>query len=333
MFNLDRLKMKKILFVLISIVVVSVIGFIIYVNSSYSKDYGIDYPVTEININADSAMIAHGRYLAEGPAHCLHCHVPAVELDKVEQGEEVAMVGGFGLTLPPGTFYAPNITADKAFGIGSLTDGELYRMMRYNVNHKGMACVDFMPFINMCEDDIYAIIAYLRVLEPKAIESKESEYSFMGKALLTFGAIKPGVPDEPIKQSIKKELSIEYGEYLAYAVANCRGCHTPRDMKTGEYTGPDYSGGFQFGPDNLTQSWIYQAPNITPDPKTGAITNWSEEEFLTRMRKGRVHVTSPMPWGAFKNMDEADIRSVYRYLMSLEPVENMVVNVAVPPTE
>ena len=38
-------------------------------------------------------------------------------------------------------------------------------------------------------------------------------------------------------------------------------------MKTGEYIGPDYAGGFAFGPDNLTAGWMFTAPNLTNDPE------------------------------------------------------------------
>ena len=79
----------------------------------------------------------------------------------------------------------------------------------------------------------------------------------------------PGVPDEPVLKSIEKGVTVEYGEYLAYAVANCRGCHTERNMETGEYIGEEYAGGLQFGPDNLTNGDVFNTPNLTPDIETG----------------------------------------------------------------
>jgi mono/diheme cytochrome c family protein len=321
---------KKIIITLIAIVMLVVIGAVLFVNLSYEKDYSEGHPVSVLKIEGDSAMIAHGKYLAHGPAHCSHCHAPMSEFAKMESGEDVSLVGGFGLEIPPGTFYAPNITSDKESGIGNLTDGELYRMMRYNVNHKGQAVFDFMPFINMSEEDIYSIIAYLRTLEPVKIDSKHSEYSLLGKVILASGGIMPGVPDQPVLEFIEKEVSIEYGKYLAYAVANCRGCHTNRDMKTGEYIGEEYAGGLQFGPDNLTQGDAFVTPNLTPDSKTGIMTNWNEEEFVTRMKGGRIHDFSPMPWGAFRQMEDDDLRAIYMFLMDLDPIQNDVGEVYTP---
>ena len=122
----------------------------------------------------------------------------------------------------------------------------------------------------------------------------------------------------------------EYGKYLAYAVANCRGCHTNRDMKTGEYIGEEYAGGLQFGPDNLTQGDAFITPNLTPDSKTGIMTNWNEEEFVTRMKGGRIHDFSPMPWGAFRQMEDDDLRAIYMFLMDLDPIQNDVGEVHTP---
>lgn len=106
-----------------------------------------------MNIVADSAMLAHGRYLTYGPAHCASCHTPVDQMDRVDAGEELPMIGGFAFTLPVATLYTPNITPDEETGIGRLTDGQLYRMMRHNVNHLGEAGPEFMPFRNMSEYD------------------------------------------------------------------------------------------------------------------------------------------------------------------------------------
>ncbi len=322
---------KKVLITLLIVVVVIIAGFASFVQFSYNKDYSEDYPVPELEVEATAEMIARGRYLANGPAHCSHCHAPMEKMDLVEAGEEVALTGGFGLDIPPGSFHAPNITSDEETGIGKLSDGELYRMFRYNINHRGEACIDFMPFVNMSDEDIYSIIAYLRTLEPVNAPSKKVKYSFLGKMIKAMGAIKPGEPKDGIPYTIKKEPTVQYGAYIANSVANCNGCHTNRDMKTGEYIGEEFAGGLAFGPDNMTQGYTFIAPNLTPDPKTGHIYDWDLNTFFMRMKKGRLHMNSPMPWGAFTQMDSVDIVAVYKYLNSLEPVENEVVQTAVAP--
>ena len=323
--------MKKIFFGIIAIILVAISGIIIYVNLSWKKDFSEQFPVnTELKVVSDSATIARGKYLAYGPAHCAHCHVPFERLIDVEKGIEVPFTGGFDLEIPPGKFKSPNITPDPETGIGNKSDGELYRMLRHNVRPNGMASFDFMPFINMSDEDIISIIAYLRSTKPVKSEIINTEYSFMGKALLALEIIKPGIPDDPVLSTVIKESTEEYGRYLAYAVANCRGCHTNRDMKTGEYIGIDYSGGLVFA-DNLTNGWQFTTPNLTNDPETGIIYQWSEEQFVQRMRSGRIYDYSPMPWAAFASMDEVELKAIYRYLKSLDPVANKIDATAIAP--
>ena len=104
-----------------------------------------------------------------------------------------------------------------------------------------------------------------------------------------------------------------------------------RDMQTGKFIGADYAGGMLFGPDNLTNDWQFTAPNLTPDKDTGLIANWTEEMFITRMKAGRIYDYSPMPWAAFASMEEIELKAIYRYLRSLEPVNSKVEITAVSP--
>ena len=65
-------------------------------------------------------------------------------------------------------------------------------------------------------------------------------------------------------------------------------------------------------------------PNLTPDPTTGHIYSWSEDDFVARFRKGRLLPAALMPWGAFGRMTDDDLRAIYRYLRSLPPTVNAV---------
>ena len=325
--------LKKILIGIVGLMVIVIIGIIGFINLTYEKDYSAGYPVKDVKVVADSSMIERGRYLAQGPAHCIDCHSPLELVQKSDLHTELSMSGGFGLEIPPGTFYAPNITPDAETGIGRYTDGELYRMLRYNIRPDGQAAIDFMPFINMSDEDIYAVIAYLRSQPAVKNKMPERDLSFLGKALFASGVVKPGVPDEPVVKSIQPDTSEEYGRYLAYAVANCMGCHTERDMKSGEFIGKEYAGGLTFGPDDLTKGWIYVSPNITPDKQTGIMADWEEEDFIARMKAGKVYETSPMPWTAFTRMSDDDLKAIYRFLKTVQPVAKIVGEVAIPPKE
>src|SRR5690606_41627233 len=106
-------------------------------------------PYPDITASTDSAVIARGKYLAFGPAHCGTCHVPMNKVMDVENGEEIPHSGGWELTIPPGTFRAPNLTPDMETGIGKLTDGEIARTMRHMVGNDGRCIMPFMHFAEM----------------------------------------------------------------------------------------------------------------------------------------------------------------------------------------
>jgi len=322
---------KKIILGSAGLILLIIIGFLVFIFSSYEKDYSDQYPVPDLSIEITPERVDRGRYLAQGPAHCFDCHSPKDALSAEQHKDDRTLSGGFGLDIAPGTFYAPNITPDPETGIGKYSDGQIYRMLRHNIRHDGQTTIDFMPFINMSDEDIYSIIAYLRSQKTTKNRMPERSLSFLGKMLFATGAIKPGEPQRDVKTSVQADTSIEYGQYMAHAVANCFGCHTERDPKSGEFVGEPYAGGMQFGPDRLTRGWVYISPNLTPDEDTGIIADWDEESFIVRMRVGKLYDTTPMPWDDYKVMTENDLKAVYSYLKTLKPVSKSIDETAVEP--
>jgi len=71
------------------IFVVLIAGIVTYALTSYKKTFEAQYP--QISASQDSSIIARGKYLALGPAHCAHCHAPMSELGKVDAGDEVPL--------------------------------------------------------------------------------------------------------------------------------------------------------------------------------------------------------------------------------------------------
>jgi mono/diheme cytochrome c family protein len=104
-------------------------------------------------------------------------------------------------------------------------------------------------------------------------------------------------------------------------VAGCAGCHSPRSMVDGAYTGPRLSGGTPMPLDDDPDT-VLVPPNLTPHATTGHITGWSEEQFIARFRAGRLQEGTHMPWSMYATMSDDDLRAVYRYLRSLDPVAN-----------
>jgi mono/diheme cytochrome c family protein len=324
--------MKRIILLTLLVFVFIIVAFATYVQATYRQTFNDAYPVSEMKVIGDSAMIAHGRYLAYGPAHCASCHVPVEQMERVEAGEELPMIGGFKFELPIANYYTPNITPDEETGIGKLSDGQLYRMLRYNVKHNGEAVPEIMPFRNMSEYDIQSIIAFLRTQPPVRNQVPKHEVNFLGKVITRF-VFKPYGPDSEPPVKVEKDSSIVYGKYMAESVANCRGCHTERNMMTGEFTGPEYAGGMVFEPAPDTKGWKFVTPNLTSDPETGVMATWSEEAFINRFRMGRVNPGSPMPYGSFAKFDDTDLKAIYRFIKSLDPVHNPEAGKSIPPKE
>jgi len=293
-----------------------------YVQMKWDKSFDAPYP--EITASTDSALIARGKYLAYGPAHCATCHVPMDKVMEVEHGLEMPLTGGWELTIPPGTFRAPNLTPHDETGIGKYTDGELARTLRHAVDARNGLVFPFMPFAELSDEDLTAVISFLRSQEPVEHKLERSKPSFLGKALLAFGAIKPeGTKGTPPK-SVAIDTTIEYGRYIANDVANCVGCHTDRSLKTGAFVGEKFAGGMVFPPDVFSKGKSFITPNLTPDEKTGVMASWSEETFINKFKAGRIMDETPMPWGAFSRMNDVELKALYRYLMSLDPVEKAV---------
>ncbi|MBK9108822.1 MAG: cytochrome C [Saprospiraceae bacterium] len=319
--------LKWLVFLIIAIIAI----IFIYVQLSWNKKFEAPYP--ELKASTDSAVIARGKHLAYGPAHCGTCHVPMNKIEDVENGEMIPLSGGWQLTIPPGTFRAPNISPDKETGIGNFSDEEIARVMRHMVGKDGNCIFPFMPFAELSDEDLIAILSYLRSQEPVNHAVPATSLSFLGKALMAFGVIKPeGTKGNPPK-SVKIDTTIDYGKYLANSVANCNGCHTERDLKTGAFVGKPFAGGTVFPPDVFTEGKTYVSPNITPDLETSIMSQWTEEAFIARFKKGRVHKGSPMPWGAFTRMDTLELKAIYRYLQSLEPVKKKINQVVYEPGE
>ncbi|HVA95817.1 MAG TPA: c-type cytochrome [Candidatus Dormibacteraeota bacterium] len=122
------------------------------------------------------------------------------------------------------------------------------------------------------------------------------------------------------------------GAYLVNDVADCMGCHSPHDWTA--HDAPVLPGMLGAGQDMSFLKGLpgkVVAPNITPDPETGA-GNWTDDQLARAIREGIGHdgraLFSFMPFEFFRSMSDEDLASVVVYLRSLPAVHNPL-----PPTE
>lgn len=157
------------------------------------------------------------------------------------------------------------------------------------------------------------------------------------------------------------KAEIEHGAYLVMA-GGCNDCHSPKVM-TAEGPVPDFKRLLSGAPEDEKvpeipkgalgpNGWgflgtgdgtIFAGPwgvsfaaNLTPDSSTG-IGDWTEKMFVDAMRKGQYWgsgrpLLPPMPWQGIGKMSNNDLRDIYAYLKSINPVHNMVHD-PIPPAQ
>ena len=191
----------------------------------------------------------------------------------------------------------------------------------------------------------------------KSRNSKISGILFFALALfLLLGACNPKKEVEEKIASVKAPTNEEYilrGEYLT-KVGGCNDCHTPKvftekgmELDTnmlfsGHPAGsplPDIDpralqpGYWTLFNGHLTAAvgpWgLTYARNLTPH-ETG-IKGWQEEFFIKSLRTGKHMgieagrpIMPPMPWFNLAEAEEEDLKTIFRYLQSLKPIDNYV---------
>ncbi|SPH17596.1 Alcohol dehydrogenase cytochrome c subunit [Defluviimonas aquaemixtae] len=110
--------------------------------------------------------VEYGAYLAGPVAHCMECHTP--------MGPEGPMLdtalgqGGFAIPGPWGVSVSSNLTT-HVDGLAGYSDDELATMITKGMRPDGSQMMPPMPYpflAKMTEDDLAAIILYLRTLPP-----------------------------------------------------------------------------------------------------------------------------------------------------------------------
>jgi mono/diheme cytochrome c family protein len=151
--------------------------------------------------------------------------------------------------------------------------------------------------------------------------------------------------------------AVTRGAYLV-AIGGCNDCHTP--MRMGP-TGPEPDTSLMLSghpasaklppPPRPEGPWLshgtvtgtaYAGPwgvsyaiNLTPDEETG-IGAWSEKVFVNTLRTGK-HlgvgrpILPPMPWKAYGQMTEDDLKAIFAYLKTVPPVKNKVPEPVIAP--
>jgi len=265
-------------------------------NSRMNKSYAI--PEETVAVTAGEEAIARGAHIAVIRG-CTDCHGRNLAGNPVIEDPAI------------GNIYASNLTAGQGGVGGAYSDADWVRAIRHGVGPDGKPLL-FMPsqeFYYLSDEDLGALIAYLKSVPPVDNEPPQDRVGPLGRVLFLAGQF-PLIPaelidhDGPRPQVPPPGVTVEYGRYLA---VGCIGCH-----------GPDYAGGPIPGG---SPDWP-PAANLTP---AGQLAGWTEAGFIAAMRTGvkpgGERFNEAMPYEAVGAMTDEELKALWLFLQSLPPVE------------
>jgi mono/diheme cytochrome c family protein len=222
---------------------------------------------------AQADAVARGAYLAAA-AGCDQCHTDTGRGGRPYAGGRVFATGW-------GTVVSPNITPDRATGIGGWRATDFSRALRWGIAPDDSHYLPVFPFAfynRLSDGDIADLWAFLGSLAPVqqqnaaggggpfAIDRSLGAVAIAAQKLSGHRAPDPG-----------HDASSNRGAYLVATSGRCGDCHTPRTL----LGAPD--------PDRLLAGAGLpggkKVPNITPDKKSG-IGNWSEDDIVGVLTDG-----------------------------------------------
>lgn len=262
--------------------------------------------------NAQSDLVKRGDYLVNTIMTCGNCHTPKGPTGDIM---DKAFSGGLSWDEPPFKVTAPNITQDKDTGIGAWSDADIKKLMRTGVRPNGVQIAEIMPtaFYGIITDnDMNAIVAYLRTLKPIANKVPDPIYKMQVPHHAFPGADKP-YTEAMMSDTLKK------GFYLV-SIGHCLECHTPMGPRGREFADKLGTGGFEFpGP------WGKSVSRNITSSKTKGIGEWTDGEIKRAVtqgvRKDGSKLKPPMGFHYYAKMTGGDLDAVVAWLRTLPAKE------------
>jgi mono/diheme cytochrome c family protein len=275
---------------------------------------------------ADQQLLQRGAYLAKA-GDCVSCHT-------APGGKPFA--GGLYMPTPFGQISTPNITADKATGIGDWSDDDFYRAMHEGIGRNKEYLYPVFPFpwfTKVTRDDALAIKAYLFSLPAEDAPRKPLQLAFpfsLRESLLAWrlAFFKPAT----FAPNTQHSEQMNRGAYLVEGLGHCGECHN-RDKLFGA---SNWSGKLEGGE---IEGWY--APNLTT-AGGDSIAAWSEDQLVTFLKTGTAPgkglALGPMREtidNSLRYLSDGDLHAMAVYLKSATTEESnnaATVAAATPPT-
>lgn len=158
-----------------------------------------------------------------------------------------------------------------------------------------------------------------------------------------------GTPAE--EKGMTNEEMVSRGKYII-STSGCNDCHTPKIFSE-KGMEPDMSKMLSGHPSaavmppydaKMVGPWILFSPDLTAcvgpwgtsysanlTPSESGLGNWTEEQFMNAIRNGKHMgldnqrpIMPPMPWQEVRNFSDDDLKSIFAFLRTIPPVENVV---------
>ncbi len=243
----------------------------------------------------DAPILARGKYLFNSRG-CAECH-------GVNGAGREFINDGNGLRLA-----APNISPGLGSVVARYTPEDWERTVRHGVKPDGRP-VFLMPsedYNRFTQDDLAALVAYVRSLPPATGSAAVVELSLPVKLMYGYGAMEDAAQkidhSLPPSQPIAEGVNAAHGAYVANM---CIGCH-----------GPGLSGGKIPG---TPPDWA-PAANLTPG-QGSALTRYPDaDQFVAMLRSGKRPdgtAVTVMPFQSLRELNDVDARALYAYLKTV----------------
>ena len=229
-----------------------------------------------VTANADAGDAARGERMFNAGG-CASCHAA-----KGAKGEDrLKLGGGLALETPFGTFHAPNISPDRASGIGSWSGVDFMNAMLKGVSPAGDHYYPAFPYTSyarMKPEDVADLWAYMKTLPVVEQANLAHQLPLPFRMRRGLGLWKMlFLSDQPVVTIADGDDQLALGRYLVEGPGHCGECHTPRNL----IGGPDTSRWLSGGPAPEGNGKI---PNLTAG--AGGIGSWSAKDIAYYLESG-----------------------------------------------
>lgn len=259
-----------------------------------------------------TSQVERGHYLVR-LGDCAGCHTAS---------DGQAWAGGKPIETGFGPIYSPNITPDRATGIGSWSSDAFYRALHTGHDDEGKHLYPAFPypwFTKVTRSDVDSIKAYLDTVAPVRQQNKPPQLSWWMRWRGSVGGWNLLNFDEgEFRSDPAKSAQWNRGAYLVEGLGHCGDCHTPKGYFGGAKNSDALAGGYTKG--GHDQGWF--APGLTGEPRAG-LGSWSTGDIVMYLKTGankRTASAGPMSdviANSTRYLSDGDAEAIAVYLKSL----------------